>query len=78
MLRASHNGITVKIGQENDIAAFEDCSIITATYSIGGKPVGTVGILGPTRMEYPRVIGLLDHLSRDLTKVLTDLYHKGP
>ncbi|WP_157842912.1 heat-inducible transcriptional repressor HrcA [Bacillus sp. FJAT-44742] len=78
LLRASHNGITVKIGQENNIAAFEDCSIITATYSIGGKPVGTVGILGPTRMEYPRVIGLLDHLSRDLTKVLTDLYHKGP
>ncbi|WP_018923705.1 heat-inducible transcriptional repressor HrcA [Salsuginibacillus kocurii] len=76
MLSTGENGVTVRIGNENDVAAFEDLSLITATYSIAGKPVGTVGILGPTRMEYPRVIGLLEHMSKDLTNALTDLYYK--
>lgn len=77
IFRSDTNGIHIKIGQENDIEAFENCSVITATYSIGGKNMGTIGIVGPTRMEYPRVIGILDFLSKDLTKVLTNLYQKG-
>lgn len=77
LFRSKSSGITVKIGQENKNEAIENCSIITASYSIGGKHMGTVGILGPTRMEYPRVIGLLDYISKDLTKVLTQLYQRG-
>ena len=50
------NGIHVKIGNENNNIVMEDCSLITATYSIGEEPVGTIAILGPTRMEYSRVI----------------------
>ncbi|PSL45036.1 heat-inducible transcription repressor HrcA [Salsuginibacillus halophilus] len=72
----TQSGITVKIGEENDIEAFEDVSMITATYQIGGKPVGTIGILGPTRMEYSRVIGLLQYLTHDLTKMLTSWHHR--
>ncbi|MFJ8256023.1 heat-inducible transcriptional repressor HrcA [Peribacillus asahii] len=69
-------GINVKIGRENQISALEDCSLITATYSIGSDQVGTLAILGPTRMEYSRVISLLSTFSTDLTALLTKLYQK--
>ncbi|RCX22743.1 heat-inducible transcription repressor HrcA [Fontibacillus phaseoli] len=67
-------GIQVRIGTENDHQAFANCSLITATYAIEGEAVGTIGILGPTRMEYARVIGILDILSKDLTKFLSRLH----
>ncbi|KYD11610.1 hypothetical protein B4102_1513 [Heyndrickxia sporothermodurans] len=69
------HGIHVKIGKENERSEMEDCSLITATYSIGDEPVGAIAILGPTRMEYSRVISLLDFLSTDMSKALTNLYH---
>ena len=50
----------MKIGRENQNSALEDCSLITATYSVGADQVGTLAILGPTRMEYSRVISLLN------------------
>lgn len=74
LFRSDGSGIHVKIGHENKLEAFENCSIITATYSIGGKCMGTIGILGPTRMEYQRVISIIDYLSKHLTKTLTALY----
>ncbi|PLS15177.1 heat-inducible transcriptional repressor HrcA [Bacillus sp. M6-12] len=74
MMRQNPAGITVKIGRENNNSALEDCSFITATYSIGLEQVGTIAILGPTRMEYSRVISLLDMFSHDLTALLTRLY----
>ncbi|MGY4690365.1 heat-inducible transcriptional repressor HrcA [Salibacterium sp. K-3] len=74
LLKPEQKGLMIRIGQENAAEAFEDCSIISASYSFNGNPVGTISIVGPTRMEYPRVIGLIEHLSRDLSKVLTNLY----
>jgi heat-inducible transcriptional repressor len=74
IIRQNHTGINVKIGKENGNAAMEDCSLITATYSVGSEQLGTIAILGPTRMEYSRVISLLKFLSNDLTTVLTKLY----
>jgi heat-inducible transcriptional repressor len=70
------SGIHVKIGKENKISEMEDCSMITATYSIGDEPVGKIAILGPTRMEYSRVISIVDFLSNDMTNALTKLYHR--
>ncbi|UJZ86390.1 heat-inducible transcriptional repressor HrcA [Heyndrickxia coagulans] len=68
------SGIHVKIGRENQISEMVDCSMITATYSIGDQPVGKIAILGPTRMEYSRVISIVDFLSHDMTNALTKLY----
>ena len=51
----------------------ENCSLITATYSIGEEKLGTIAILGPTRMEYSRVISLLQFLQGNL---LMDLKNK--
>ena len=74
LIRKNSAGINVKIGRENNNLAMENCSLITATYSIGTEKLGTIAILGPTRMEYSRVISLLRFLSNDLTSVLTKLY----
>lgn len=73
-LLANQNGpgIRVRIGMENDVEELKDCSLITATYHIDGKPAGTIGVLGPTRMEYGRVISVLDHF----TILMSDLFTK--
>lgn len=76
LMKQHSTGITVKIGRENQLSALEDCSLITATYSVGLEQVGTLAILGPTRMEYSRVISLLSIFSNDLTTLLTKLYQK--
>ncbi|WLR49898.1 heat-inducible transcriptional repressor HrcA [Bacillus tianshenii] len=74
MLRTSKSGISVKIGQENKIEEMRNCSIITASYSVGNEHMGTIAVLGPTRMEYSKVISLLNVFSADLSKVLSSLY----
>ena len=69
-------GVHVKIGSENDDPAMENCSLITATYSVGIEQFGTIAILGPTRMDYSKVISLLTQFSRDFSSVLSKLYQK--
>lgn len=69
-------GLNVRIGQENELAAVQQCSIITTSYSLGGKPVGMVGILGPTRMEYSKVITVLNYLAEGLSNMLTSEFEK--
>lgn len=76
LIKQNPTGITVKIGRENENSALEDCSLITATYSVGVDQIGTLAVLGPTRMEYSRVISLLSTFSNDLTTLLTRLYQK--
>ncbi|CAG7634679.1 heat-inducible transcriptional repressor HrcA [Paenibacillus allorhizosphaerae] len=70
----SDGGIHVRIGTENKLQAFNDCSLITASYSVAGHHLGTIGILGPTRMDYAKVIKLLDHLSKDMTHLMERWY----
>lgn len=72
----TEGGLQVKIGTENKIQVITDCSLITASYSIDGQTVGTIGILGPTRMEYGKVIRLLDYTSKNLEKILTQWYNR--
>ncbi|ASS66032.1 MULTISPECIES: heat-inducible transcriptional repressor HrcA [unclassified Paenibacillus] len=59
-------GIQVRIGTENDHEAIASCSLITATYALDGHSLGTIGILGPTRMDYGKVISLLGVLSSNM------------
>ncbi|WP_139490442.1 heat-inducible transcriptional repressor HrcA [Brevibacillus dissolubilis] len=70
------HGLQIRIGQENDVDAVKNCSIVTTSYYYNGKPVGTIGILGPTRMEYGKVISLLDYLAQGLSKILTNEFEK--
>jgi heat-inducible transcriptional repressor len=76
-LKPDVSGISVKIGQENQLKEMHNCSVITASYSLANQHMGTIAILGPTRMEYSRVISLLDLFSNDLTKLLTKTYYSN-
>ncbi|WP_028399256.1 heat-inducible transcriptional repressor HrcA [Ectobacillus panaciterrae] len=73
LLRNKEIGIQVKIGRENGASAMEDCSLITASYSLGEEQLGTFAILGPTRMNYARVISLLQLFTGQLTNVFQNL-----
>ena len=64
-------GLAVKIGCENEYEGIHDCSLITATYSLDGKVVGSVGVLGPTRMEYSRVVSLMEFITETLSETIT-------
>lgn len=74
ILAQAEAGIQVRIGAENAIEAISDCSLITATYVIDGQSIGTIGILGPTRMDYSRVINILDYISKDLSLIYSRWY----
>lgn len=64
--------ITIRIGPENEVPELNDCSIVTANYRVGGHSNGTLGIIGPTRMNYNRVISVLDFMGRVLSDVLSE------
>ncbi|WP_337019763.1 heat-inducible transcriptional repressor HrcA [Oceanobacillus massiliensis] len=70
MLKNSKNGIEVSIGNENEVEAIKDLSLITASYHLGGDHMGTIALLGPTRMEYRKVISLIRGLSSEMTDAL--------
>ena len=65
--------ISVRIGSELGQDIFSDCSLVTATYRIGTMPVGTMGVIGPTRMPYGKVVSVLDYMSKSLGSILTNL-----
>lgn len=66
-------GIIIRIGEENDMSEIKDCSLITASYNIGDTFTGTIGIIGPTRMEYPRVISSMKYVRRLINEELCKL-----
>lgn len=69
--RDIRQGIHVRIGSENNNNAIEDFSVITASYSVGEQPGGSIAIIGPKRMDYGKVITLLDVLRTDLSEALS-------
>ncbi|KUP07247.1 HrcA family transcriptional regulator [Bacillus coahuilensis m2-6] len=74
LISETPTGLNISIGKENTLSAMENCSLITASYSIGQDKVGTIAILGPTRMDYSRVISILDLTSRNMSSLLSKLY----
>jgi heat-inducible transcriptional repressor len=69
--RCVHNqGVKIFIGHEAGFAGFGDCSVITAPYSVDGKPIGVLGVIGPARMNYDRVIPVVDMTARLLGDAL--------
>ncbi|GAB6152618.1 heat-inducible transcriptional repressor HrcA [Desulfosporosinus burensis] len=71
LLHPDQEGLNVTIGGENSLKEFKDCSVISATYRVNGLTIGAVGVLGPTRMDYAKVIAIVDFMTRSLTDVLT-------
>ena len=66
-------GIQVYIGQETPIQSMKDCSVVTATYELGEGLQGTIGIIGPKRMDYENVLKTL----KTLTEQLDEIYNRN-
>lgn len=64
--------VTIRIGPENQLPELSDCSILTATYHAGDHSKGTLGIIGPTRMNYNRAISVLKYMGMALSELLSD------
>ena len=69
---SGENGIQVYIGNEMPMNGMQNCSVVTATYDLGEGMKGTVGVIGPKRMDYDRVIGVM----QEIMKQLDTLYKK--
>jgi heat-inducible transcriptional repressor len=65
------DGVRIYIGGESQIIPFEELSVVSAPYEINGQVVGTLGVIGPTRMAYDRMIEIVDITSRLVTNVLS-------
>ncbi|WP_339063754.1 heat-inducible transcriptional repressor HrcA [Tepidibacillus marianensis] len=74
LMKSDHKGIEVKIGSENTVVAASNSSIITASYEVDGVLLGKIGIFGPTRMDYSRMIRILDFLAYDFSHFIMRLY----
>ena len=64
------DGLEVTIGQENEDSHFKDSSIITATYHLNGELLGTIAVMGPTRMEYAKAMSLLEYMNDNIKNVI--------
>ena len=64
---STSDGLVIRIGSENKIEGLNECSVVTATYSVNGVNLGSIGVLGPTRMDYSRVIAALEYVRKRLT-----------
>ncbi|HXF78801.1 MAG TPA: heat-inducible transcriptional repressor HrcA [Usitatibacter sp.] len=64
-------GVKIFIGGESQMLALDECSIVTAPYEVDGRVVGTVGVIGPTRMAYERVIPIVDVTAKLVSSALS-------
>lgn len=62
--------LSVKIGEENYVPEAKNCSIISAEYSLGNKSIGTIGLIGPRRINYSRVIAIMAQVMKELNEML--------
>ncbi|MBD7909798.1 MULTISPECIES: heat-inducible transcriptional repressor HrcA [Clostridium] len=69
-LIAPKGDLTIKIGDENYIPEAKNCSVISAEYSLGDKPIGTIGLIGPRRINYSRVIAIMAQVMKELNDAL--------
>jgi heat-inducible transcriptional repressor len=68
--KVSHEGVKVIIGEETPCKELQECSIVTSTYRSGDKTLGALGIIGPKRMEYSKMIALVDYFSKLINNTL--------
>ena len=76
MTEATNVEFSVRIGAENEDESIKDCSVVTATYKIGSNPIGSFGVIGPTRMDYARVLAMLGQIGKSLSEVLTNMFEE--
>lgn len=73
MENATDLEFSIRIGRENPYDDFKEMSIVTATYKVGGEKIGSFGVIGPTRMDYARVLSVLNYVGMSLSDILSCL-----
>jgi heat-inducible transcriptional repressor len=68
----SAEGMQIFIGEESGYTVLDDCSVVSAPYTVNGQVVGVLGVIGPTRMDYDRVISIVDTTARLLSAALKE------
>ena len=68
---AKADGVRIYIGGESQVVPVEELSVVSAKYEMDGQVVGTLGVIGPTRMHYERMIQIVDLTSKLLTNALS-------
>ena len=64
-------GVQIYIGGESGIVPLDECSVVTAPYEVNGQVIGTLGVIGPTRMAYDRVIPIVDVTAKLLSQAMS-------
>lgn len=67
-------GLTVAIGAETGVAPLSECALVVAPYNVDGEQVGSIGLLGPTRMDYPKAMAAVHVVSNRLGKSLGEAH----
>ncbi|MCT8976256.1 heat-inducible transcriptional repressor HrcA [Clostridium sp. CX1] len=73
-LLSNNDNFSIRIGSENYVQGAQDCSVVSAVYSLNNRPLGEIGVIGPTRIPYSKVISLLTSVVRELNYILTHIY----
>jgi heat-inducible transcriptional repressor len=72
--RLAGQGVQIIIGKENKAEAVHDLSVVIHQYGLPLEAVGTIGIVGPTRMHYGRAISTINYLALVLSELIAELY----
>lgn len=65
-LLKSDNKFSIRIGEENYVPEAKDCSVISAVYNLGARPIGTIGLIGPTRIPYSKIVSIMSKVMKEL------------
>jgi heat-inducible transcriptional repressor len=65
--------VSVRIGSENALEEMQYCSVVTAPYGSEGAPIGSLGVVGPTRMDYRRTIAAVHEVAAELGRMLSGI-----
>ncbi len=72
MKKATQLEFSITIGKENEAQELYDMSLVTATYKIGGRALGSFGVIGPTRMDYAKIVSILGYVGNSLDSILSN------
>ena len=78
MSAGTESGVQVFIGRENQNEAIKDCSLVISGYGLPDEPLGTVAIVGPTRMSYQRAVSALGYIASLISVLVAELYGSTP
>ncbi|MBU4553482.1 MAG: heat-inducible transcriptional repressor HrcA [Eubacteriales bacterium] len=67
-------GVNVRIGSEISCEDIKDCSMIGANYEVDGQRIGSIAVLGPTRMQYAKAISVVEYLTANLNEIMSKMY----